>query len=170
MHYTIHWTGKSYIRLFNPKNTAARFSRETTLCYRCGRAGHYGRDCRISRDIVCKKCGRTGHFAKMCKAKQPNKVNTFMQAEEYSDEEVFTLTRRESAHITIEIEGTVVNILVDSSSSINAMEKHTFDSLNSSQVVKKTTTTIYPYGSKTPLKLIGKSALKARVNDKLWDI
>jgi hypothetical protein len=47
------------------------------------------------------------------------------------------------------------------------MEKHTFDSLNSSQVVKKTTTTIYPYDSKTPLKLIGKSTLKARVNDKL---
>jgi hypothetical protein len=50
------------------------------------------------------------------------------------------------------------------------MDKHTFDSLNSSQVVKKTTTTIYPHGSKTPLKLIGKSTLKARVNDKLWEI
>lgn len=101
MHYTIHWTGKSYIRLLNPKNTAARFSRETTLRYRCRQAGHYGRDCRISTYIVCRKCGRTGHFAKMCKAKQPNKVNTIMQAEEYSDEEVCTLTRRESAHITI---------------------------------------------------------------------
>jgi hypothetical protein len=50
------------------------------------------------------------------------------------------------------------------------MDKHTFDSLNSSQVVKKTTTTIYPYGSKTPLKLIGKSTLKTRVNDKLTEI
>jgi hypothetical protein len=50
------------------------------------------------------------------------------------------------------------------------MDKHTFDSLNSSQVVKKTSTTIYPYGSKTPLKLIGKSTLKAHVNDKLWEI
>ena len=91
-----------------------------------------------------------------------------MQAEEYSDEEVFTLTEKESAHITIEIEGKVVNILIDSGSTINAMDKHTFDSLNSSQVVKKIPTTIYPYGSKTPLKLIGKSTLKARVNDKLW--
>ena len=65
-----------------PPNTAARFCRETALCYRCGRAGHYGRDCRISRDIVCRKCGRTGHFVKMCKTKQPNKVNTIMQAVE----------------------------------------------------------------------------------------
>jgi hypothetical protein len=47
---------------------------------------------------------------------------------------------------------------------------NTLDSLNSSQVVKKTSTTIYPYGSKTPLKLIGKSTLKARVNDKLREI
>jgi hypothetical protein len=47
---------------------------------------------------------------------------------------------------------------------INAMDKHTFDSL------KKTSTTIYPYGSKTPLKLIGKSTLKAHVNDNLWEI
>ena len=93
-----------------------------------------------------------------------------MQAVEYSDEKVFTLTRKESVHITVEIKGKVVNILIDSGSSINAMDKHTFDSLNSSQVVKKTSTTIYPYGSKTPLKLIGKSTLKAHVNDKLWEI
>jgi hypothetical protein len=50
------------------------------------------------------------------------------------------------------------------------MDKHTFDSLNSSQVVKKTITTIYPYGSKTPLELIGISTLKARVDDKLWEM
>jgi hypothetical protein len=50
-----------------------------------------------------------------------------MQAEDYSDEEVFTFTGKESAHITIEIEGKVVKILIDSGSSINAMEKHTFD-------------------------------------------
>jgi hypothetical protein len=83
---------KSVAQKFNPPNTAARFSRETALCYRCGQAGHYGRNCRISRDIVCRKCGRTGHFAKMCKAKQPNKVNTIMQAEDYSNEEVNLLS------------------------------------------------------------------------------
>jgi hypothetical protein len=99
---------------------------------------YYGRHCRISRDIVCRKCGRTGHFAKMCKPKQPNKVNTIMQVEEYSDEEVFTLTEKENAHITVEMEGKVVSILIDSGSSINAMDKHTFESLNSSQVFKKT--------------------------------
>ena len=82
-----------------------------------------------------------------------------MQAEDYSDEEVFTFTWKESAHITIEVEGKIVNILIDSGSSINAMEKHTFHQLNSSQIVKKTTTTIYPYDSKKPLKLIGKSTL-----------
>ena len=68
----------SLVQKFNPPNIAARFSRETELYYRCSRAGHNGRNCRISRDIVCRKCGRTGHFAKMCKTKQPNKVNTIM--------------------------------------------------------------------------------------------
>ena len=49
-----------------------------------------------------------------------------MQAEDYSDEEVFTFTWKESAHITIEVEDKIVNILIDSGSSINVMEKHTF--------------------------------------------
>ena len=79
-----------------------------------------------------------------------------MQVEEYSDQEVFSLTEKENAHITVEIEGKVVSILIDSGSSINAMDKHTFESLNSSQVFKKTTTTIHPYSSTTSLKLIGK--------------
>ena len=105
-----------------------------------------------------------------CKTKRPNKVNTIMQAEDNSDEEVFTLTGKGSSHTTIEIECKVVSILIYSGSLINVIDKHTFDSLNSSQAVKKTTTTIYPYGSKTPFKLIGKSALKARVNDNLWKI
>ena len=108
--------------------------------------------------------------AKKCKTKQQNKVNIIMQAEDHSDEEVFTFTGKESAHIAIEINGKIVSILIDSGSSINAMDKHKFDSLNSSQVVKKTTTTMHPYGSKTPLKLIGKSTLNSPVNDKLWEI
>ena len=37
------------------------------------------------------------------------------------------------------------------------MDKHTFDFLNSSQVVKKTTTTIYPYDSKTPHATTGRT-------------
>ena len=49
-----------------------------------------------------------------------------MQVEEYSDEEVFTLTEKKNAHITVEMEGKVVSILIDSGSSINAMDKHTF--------------------------------------------
>ena len=48
-----------------------------------------------------------------------------MQGEEYSDEKVFTLTGKESVHITIEIEGKIVNILTDSGSSINVMDKNT---------------------------------------------
>jgi hypothetical protein len=44
----------------------------------------------------------------MCKTKQTNKVNAIMQGEEYSDEKVFTLTGKESVHITIEIEGKIV--------------------------------------------------------------
>jgi hypothetical protein len=67
---------KSVAQKKNPPNTAARFSRETALCYRCGQAGHYGRNCRISRDIVCRKCGRTGHFAKMC-IDEPESIRMF---------------------------------------------------------------------------------------------
>jgi hypothetical protein len=38
-------------------------------CYRCDGVGHYGKDCRRSRNHTCTKCNKMGHFEVCCKTK-----------------------------------------------------------------------------------------------------
>ena len=49
-----------------------------------------------------------------------------------------------------------VTVLVDSGASCNVMDKHTFDKLHTKPQLKRATPTLYPYGTKQPLKLYGK--------------
>jgi translation elongation factor P/translation initiation factor 5A len=89
------------------------------------------------------------HFAKVCKTKQftTGKVNSLNQYfEEESDQEIFTLSGKDDAIISIEIEGQSINFLIDSGSSINAIDKQTFEKLKTRKsMLEKTTTKIFPY-------------------------
>lgn len=67
---------------------------------------------------ICAENAAKLYCINMCKTKQLDKVNT--QAKEYSDEEIFTLTGKESVNIPLETE---VNILIDSGSSRNVIYK-----------------------------------------------
>jgi predicted aspartyl protease len=49
--------------------------------------------------------------------------------EEESDHEIFTLSGKNDAIISFEIEGQSINFLIDSGSSINAIDKQTFEKL-----------------------------------------
>jgi translation elongation factor P/translation initiation factor 5A len=118
-------------RTFN-RSPPTNFTRRTAQCYRCGRSGHYGTECQITRDAVCRKCGKSGHFAKVCKTKlfTTGKVNSLNQYfEEESDQEIFMLSGKDDAIISIEIEGQSINFLIDSGSYINAIDKQTFEKL-----------------------------------------
>ena len=55
---------------------------------------------------------------------------------------------------------------IDSGSSINAIDKQTFEKLKiRKSMLVKTTTKIFPYGSSKPIVLIGKTKTNATVNN-----
>ena len=155
-------------RTFN-RPPPTNFTRRTAQFYRCGRSGHYGKECQITRDAVCRQCGKSGHFAKVCKTKQfttgkENSLNQYF--EEESDQEIFRLSGKDDGIISIEIEGQSINFLIDSGSYINAIDKQTFEKLKiRKSMLEKTTTKIFPYGSSKPIPLIGKTKMNATVNN-----
>jgi translation elongation factor P/translation initiation factor 5A len=139
-------------RTFN-RPPPTNFARRTVQCYRCGRSGHYVKECQITRDAVCRQCGKSGHFAKVCKTKQftTGKVNSLNQYfEEESDQDIFTLSGKDDAIISIEIEGQSINFLIDSGSYINAIDKQTFEKLKTRKsMLEKTTISIWQFKTNT---------------------
>ena len=86
--------------------------------------------------------------------------------EEECDQEIFTLSGKDDAIISIEIEGQPIHFLIDSCSSINAIDKQTFEKLKTRKsMLEKTTTKLFPYGSSKPIPLIGKTKMNATVNN-----
>jgi hypothetical protein len=86
--------------------------------------------------------------------------------EEESDQEIFTLSGKDDAIISIEIEGQSINFLIDSGSYMNAIYKQTFEKLKTRKsMLEKTTTKIFPYGSSKPIPLMGKTKMNATVNN-----
>ena len=147
-----------------------RFPRATAECYRCGGKGHYGRECQRAKNVVCRDCGRRGHFARMCKT-NANNVNVIDSEnnvhdfdKDYEGEnigEIFVLGKP----------GKEINILIDSGSSVNAIDQSLFQHLMTSQtVLEKSHTKIYPYGKTTPLELCGKVTLPVQVDRDVHDV
>ena len=145
-------------------------------CYRCGDIYNKNHNdvCRaMGRE--CYKCNKKNHLASCCRSNNPvvkQKPSENVHEVYYSDadssvessEESFAVSYSSSAmktrktkSVTAKIENVNVNIMIDTGSSVNLIDKNTYDKIykrNESLKLKKTTTNIFPYESH-PLKLSG---------------
>ena len=75
------------------------------------------------------------------------------------------------ATVLLTIAGKEINILIDSGSSVNAIDQSLFQHLMTSQtVLEQSHTKIYPYGKTTPLELCGKVTLPVQVGRDIHDV
>ena len=109
------------------------------------------------------KCGIMGHFAKYCKTKTPKKSESHevkaneITTESSSDDEafVFKIGNKERPVYPINVDGTPINMLIDSGSTLNIMDEVSLQKLKKEPQLSDSKAKIFTYSSKEPLKLKG---------------
>ncbi|XP_053389570.1 uncharacterized protein LOC128552552 [Mercenaria mercenaria] len=51
------------------RHLGKQYSAQTAVCYRCGNKGHYGKECRKSRNVMCSACSKSDTSQKCVKPK-----------------------------------------------------------------------------------------------------
>ena len=140
-----------------------RNTQQRQQCGRCGMKNHKSKDCRVTKGKKCMKCGIIGHFAKYCKTKNPKKPESHqvkaneITTESSSDDEafVFKIGNEERPVYPINVEGTRINMLIDSGSTLNIMDEVSLQKLKEEPQLSDSKANIFTYSSKEALKLKG---------------
>eukprot|EP00795_Rhopilema_esculentum_P004164 gene4164-biopygen11942 len=130
---------------------------------------HNSKDCRVTKGRKCMKCGIMGHFAKCCKTQNPKKPENHqvraskVTTESSSDDEtsVFKIGSKERPVYPVYIDGTPINMLIDSGSTLNIIDETSFQKLPKEPQLESSKTKIFTYLGKEPLKLKGTFRAKA---------
>lgn len=171
-------------------------SRQQGECYRCGSRSHYGSSPNCpARGKVCKKCGGRDHFKKKCRSKtvkvegkeedrkddkpykkrrQKQSKVKHVEAESESDsEEGYTFMTRSSApkhKITITVGGVDINVIVDSGSDVNIIDRQLWEEMKKKHVrcerQSKCSKKLFPYACQTPLETIGSFIAKVTIGQR----
>ena len=161
------------------------------ICYSCGQEGHMKKSPNCpAKGKQCRKCKKYNHFQKMCRSKtvkeknfgQKNEIRKMKvrQVEENhgSDQEsengdyTFLVTNdndSDNSKIMVDIGGVSLNMLIDSGSSCNIVDRDTWERLKQMKIkceTSKQTKKIFSYGSKDPLKVAGTFWTNITVGDR----
>ena len=140
-------------------------------CSRSGAKGHRGNECRRSKNRTCSRCNKVGHFGRMCRSKEKRHQqhaikstiaelsNPKANADTDSDNKdiyFFEIERSTSSKLqsfTISINKNKVNMLIDSGSTLNIIDKRTYNQLHEAEALTPTYIKVYRYQASTPLDL-----------------
>ena len=166
-------SGNRYPNRHNHQQTSSTH-RNTKSCGRSGGSGHLSQDCRRSKGKTCTKCGKLGHFAKMCCSRTDEKDIKQHRSERKPHHKIRSTTHQDSSdsdsedvyvfHIQkpnqlprypVKINNTEIKVLIDSGSTLNILDKATYESLKSRPALSPTTIKIYPYKAEKPIAVEG---------------
>ena len=174
---------------FKKATSNSTVNRENSTCYCCG--GKYphpqNKPC-AAKGKICNYCQKSGHFAKVCKAKMHNNsmqtncvtntnaVTTTNVTSDSDDGYVFSAKNEAIVHnslptCVVQIEGEPIRMTIDSGASVNIMDSNTFNKIRrpSNMLFKQPVSKVYPYGSRTPLPVIGVFITKVKFHSKVVD-
>ena len=128
-------------------------------CFRCRSSTHLANKCNIAKGKTCRKCGKVGHFTAVCKSKPQNLPVNLLRNENPSDDEYCFTINSPLAKTTFTLNNALpVEFLIDSGSSVNIINRDTFEKLESlmSLTRERSCVKLYPYGCKTTLPILRK--------------
>ena len=102
---------------------------------------------------------KVGHFAAACKSKPQNFPVNLLRNESSSDDEYCFTINSPLAKTTFTLNNALpVEFLIDSGSSVNIINRDTFEKLEilMSLTLERSCVKVYPYSCKTPLPILGK--------------
>ena len=145
------------------KNKPTKKTPKPIICYRCGNAGHMGRDPTCpARGKTCGRCQGKDHFTSVCKTKNKKKLaqgTTSVNAVESTNEYAFAVNERNEPMLDIIVGKTPLNVLIDSGASSNIISTKTWEDLKQHGIKCTSRATsdkkLYTYASDEPLPVKG---------------
>ena len=128
-------------------------------CFHYGSSTRLANKCNITKEKTCQKCGKVEYFVAVCKPKPQNLPVNLLRNENPSDDVYYFTINSPLVKTTFSLNNTLpVEFLIDSGSSVNIINRDTFEKLESlmSLTLERSCVKVYPYGCKTPLPILGK--------------
>ena len=157
------------------------------MCRNCGlEYPHVDRPC-PAKGKTCNLCHKENHFAKVCRSSsnkhqskprpqhQPhkrsharghvNKIETSIDLSSSDEEYVFSVNNKNSTlpQTTIKINNENISAIIDTGATINILDRPSYDKIN--MPLSSSDTTIYTYGSKTPINVLGCFSTEVKSKD-----